>query len=233
MCEKIGASEAATARQEHQRGAVEESIPQTAPTQQKRSQHRAPTIVPATEPRGPQLRRQRGQRLQIASTIASGLRMVPSNKEAHQDIKRDRERERERDREKERERESITTCNASCAGHQIFHVRVALLVHAQDGSPEHESRQLRNKQPMGSSNRTRAPYRTHNTKRLVRPRVGASPICSRVSTARRSPEMRSGLRPNKHKLNNTKTARRTIGFHAVELVETTSDSTRASDDVPR
>ncbi len=105
MCEKIGASEAATARQEHQRGAVEESIPQTAPTQQKRSQHRAPTIVPATEPRGPQLRRQRGQRLHIASTIASGLRMVPSNKEAHQDIRRERERERKRGREIKRKRE--------------------------------------------------------------------------------------------------------------------------------
>ena len=47
---------------------------------QRCSQHRAPAIVPATDPRGPQFRRQRGDRRLVASTIASGLRIVPSNK---------------------------------------------------------------------------------------------------------------------------------------------------------
>jgi hypothetical protein len=63
----------------------------TKPT--KHSKHRAPTIVLAIDPRGPQFRRQRRKRRIIASAIANVLGIVPSNKEAHQE--RDREGERD------------------------------------------------------------------------------------------------------------------------------------------
>ena len=85
IAEKIRSFEVATAREEDQRGAIEQSVPPSTTSQQNHSQHRAPAIVPAIDPRGPQLIRQLRNRRIIASTIAGDLCIVPSNEKTHQE----------------------------------------------------------------------------------------------------------------------------------------------------
>ena len=94
ISEKIRSCKVTTRTEEHQRRAIEKGIPRSTASQRKRAQHKAPAIVLAINPGGPQFRRQRRERRFIASTITSDLRIVPSNKEAHR-----AERQRERDRE--------------------------------------------------------------------------------------------------------------------------------------
>ena len=100
----------------------------------------------ALDPRGPQFRRQRRERRFIASTITSDLRIVPSNKEMHRT---------ERKREREREKHNFPD---NPAEHDIFHMRVLLLIHARGKGPEHEGGQFLEKTPMKLDSTT---YTTH------------------------------------------------------------------------
>ena len=67
------------------------AYPPFAPKPTRHSQHRAPTIVLAIDPRGPQFRRHRRKRQVIATTIANVLGIVPSNKKTHQEREEERE----------------------------------------------------------------------------------------------------------------------------------------------